>query len=101
MIDLDPSHLEVIHDILQSQLPHHEVLAYGSRVEGGARSYSDLDLAVRAPAGRASASRLAAARDAFSESDLPIMIDLVDWQDLPAGLRDHIRTHGVVLQPAS
>ncbi len=94
MIDLAPSHLEVVRRILQS-LPCREVLAYGSRVEGGAGRYSDLDLAVRAPAGQP-----VAARDAFFESDLPIMIDLVDWQDLPAGLRDHIRATGVVLQSA-
>ncbi len=95
MIDLSPTHLDEVRRILRETLPGCEVLAYGSRVEGGAQRYSDLDLAVRASAGQ-----LIAARDAFSESDLPIMIDLVDWQDLPAGLRDHVRATGIVLQSA-
>jgi predicted nucleotidyltransferase len=96
MIDLAPAHLDEVRRILHETLPGCEVLAYGSRVEGGAQRYSDLDLAVHA-----SAEQRFAARDAFSESDLPIMIDLVDWQDLPATLRDHVRATGVVLQPAS
>ena len=100
MIDLAAHHIDEIRRILREQLPRCEVLAYGSRVEGGAQRYSDLDLAVRAPEGRAAAKRLSAARDAFFESDLPIMVDLVDWHDLSATLRDHVRATAVVIQSA-
>jgi predicted nucleotidyltransferase len=100
MIDLAPLHLDEVRRILRAQLPHCEVLAYGSRVEGGAQRYSDLDLAVRAPANHAVAEQLFAARDAFSESGLPIMVDVVDWHDLPTTLRDHVRATGILLQPA-
>ena len=95
MIDLAPAQLEVIRRILRESLPDCEVLAYGSRVEGGARRYSDLDLAVRGET-----VQLAAARDAFSASDLPILVDLVDWRDMPPGLREHVSATGIILQPA-
>ena len=44
--DLEPGHLETVRRILREHLPEAEVRAFGSRVAGGARQYSDLDLAV-------------------------------------------------------
>ena len=51
MIDLPPQHLETIRAILRRYLPECEVRAFGSRVTGPAKSYSDLDLAVVHPPG--------------------------------------------------
>ena len=46
MIDLSPQHLQTVRAILGQHVPNCEVRAFGSRVSGAAKSYSDLDLAV-------------------------------------------------------
>lgn len=79
MIDLSPEHLAEVRRILASLAPDLEVLAFGSRVRGAARAYSDLDLALRGPA-PLDPRRLAALKDAFAESDLPFSVDVLDWR---------------------
>jgi len=44
MIDLTPLQCQTIQDILQRLVPDCEVRAFGSRVRGAAKPYSDLDL---------------------------------------------------------
>lgn len=56
--------------------------AYGSRVKGKAKRFSDLDLAVKSDA-ELDLAELFALRDAFSESDLPIRVDVLDLHDVP------------------
>ena len=46
MLDITPEHLQIVRDILQKNIPRREVWAFGSRVKGTAKRYSDLDLAV-------------------------------------------------------
>ena len=78
MIDLGPEHLDTIKAILRTHVPGIEVRAFGSRVEGKARHYSDLDLVVvgqRAVPGIV----IEKLKDAFSGSDLPMMVDVLDW----------------------
>lgn len=78
MIELAPEHLEKIRAILRTHVPGIEVRAFGSRVEGKARQYSDLDLVLmgeRAVPGDV----IEALKDAFSTSDLPMMVDVLDW----------------------
>jgi type I restriction enzyme S subunit len=45
-IDIRPEHWQIIRDILQTHVPGYVVWAFGSRVKGTARPYSDLDLAL-------------------------------------------------------
>lgn len=46
MIDLTPEYQTIIRNILRQYLPGFEVWAFGSRVTGRAKHYSDLDLVV-------------------------------------------------------
>ena len=85
-IDLDPPHLAQVVAILKQHVPGVEVWAFGSRVTGTARRFSDLDLEIRADAALAPAT-LEGLRDAFSMSDLPFLVDLVDWHELPKPFR--------------
>ncbi len=78
MIDLPPTALETVRAILRAHLGGHEVRAFGSRVTGRARRHSDLDLAVMGSEG-VSWQTLARLREAFEESDLPIVVDVIDW----------------------
>jgi len=86
MIDLEPRHLETVRRILAAHLPGVEVRAFGSRVRGTARRFSDLDLAVVAD-DPLPADRLEALRDAFSASDLPILVDVLDWHAVNPAFR--------------
>lgn len=78
MLDLAPQHMAEVRRILQSHVPGMAVRAFGSRVQGKARPFSDLDLAVMSEA-PLDVRQLAALKDAFAESDLPFRVDVVDW----------------------
>lgn len=58
--------------------PDVEILAFGSRIRGTAKPYSDLDLALRTSA-NLNFSDLRRLEEAFSESTIPFKIDLIDF----------------------
>ena len=70
--------------------------AFGSRVTGGARQYSDLDLAVIGdePLGLIPLGLL---REAVEESDLPIRVDVIDWHDTSDSFKNAIEPSCVTL----
>ncbi|MGO9269114.1 MAG: nucleotidyltransferase family protein [Terriglobia bacterium] len=78
MIILAPHHLETIRRILGEYVPECEVRAFGSRVNGSVKNYSDLDLAVVGSA-KLSDDTLRRLKEAFEESDLPFRVDVLDW----------------------
>jgi len=77
-IDLNPQDWLEVRRILETHLPEYPVWAFGSRVQGTAKPYSDLDLAIitRQPL---SLTEMAIIKEAFDESDLSIRVDIVDW----------------------
>ncbi|HOX39589.1 MAG TPA: nucleotidyltransferase domain-containing protein [Candidatus Brocadiia bacterium] len=86
MIDLPPDQLQEVKAILRKHAPECEVRAFGSRVTGGARKFSDLDLALIGPE-RLTWSQLFRLREAFEESDLPIVVDVLDWSAIGEDFR--------------
>jgi len=78
MIDLEAKHLAIVKKILKKHVPNCETRVFGSRITGKARKYSDLDLAVKANS-PLTLMQLGDLKDAFSESDLPILVDVLDW----------------------
>lgn len=100
MIDLAPEHLGTVRDILAAHLPGIEVRVFGSRFTGKAKRYSDLDLAVVAPAALDS-DRLRLLKEAFEESDLPFRVDVVDWHVLSTGFQQVIASAHEVIQEAA
>ena len=96
-IDISPTQIEAIAHILAEQVPECEVRAFGSRVKGTARKYSDLDLAVL---GREQLGlrRLIKLTLAFEESNLPFNVDVLDWHSIPESFRRGIEGKYVVLQ---
>ena len=86
LIELTPVEWQIVHDILHKHLPHCEVWAFGSRAKYTAKPYSDLDLAVLSstPLSLEETSNL---KEAFTESDLPWKVDIVDW----ASTQDHFK----------
>lgn len=86
--------------ILQRFLPEYEVWAFGSRVNGNAKPYSDLDLAIisKQPI---PLPLLAEVAEAFSESDLPWKVDLVDWATTSEQFRRVIAAEKLVIKTES
>ena len=78
MIDLKPADLALLKAILQQQLPLAKVWAFGSRVSGQAKPYSDLDLAIDAAAALPEQTRITLL-DVLQNSNLPFRVDIVDW----------------------
>ncbi len=97
MIDLLPDQLEEVRRILRSRVADIEVWAFGSRVNGTATAYSDLDL-VLVDSKPIENQLLWALKDDFSESDLPILVDLLDWQKISPEFKTIIKRNYVVLQ---
>ena len=97
-IILPPEQLRLVLDLTGKHLPGVEVWAYGSRVRGNPRRYSDLDLVAFTGSGQsAQADDL---REAFEESDLPIRVDLFLWDELPDSFHRQIERQYAVLQRA-
>lgn len=98
-LQLPQRYLDKVKALLRRQLPQAEIWAYGSRVTGGGHDASDLDLVVRNPAGLAlETPGLAAVKEAFVESDLPIRVDLLDWARLPETFHREIERAYAVVQ---
>lgn len=99
-LDVRPQEWETVRQILQRLVPDREVWAFGSRVDGRAWAYSDLDLAIvgdqALPAGRR-----AELREAFVESDLPWKVDLVDLASSSDRFRRIVQARRIRLQAAA
>jgi len=81
--------LAVVKALLRQHAPHHTAFAFGSRVVSSAedrarvKPHSDLDLALTGTP--LPLDQMFTLREAFSESDLPMRVDIVNMGDLPEG----------------
>lgn len=89
MIHLLPSDLDIVKSVLKRRVPDCAVWAFGSRVNGTPRPFSDLDLAIvsRAPL---SLGVLAELAEDFDESSLSFKVDLLDWASTDPSFRARI-----------
>ena len=100
-IDLPADHRRLVLNILRADLPQSaKAWVFGSRATGRARRYSDLDLAIDVGR-RLSLDEIARLSEAFSDSDLPYKVDLVDWQDIDDRWRQMIVAERVPLTEAA
>jgi predicted nucleotidyltransferase len=99
MIDLEKKYLDEVKRILQKHVPDCEVRAYGSRISGGARKYSDLDLVV---VGKTEIgwSKIEDLKEAFAESDLPITVEVLDWHAVSDSFHRVIEEEYEIIQEA-
>jgi predicted nucleotidyltransferase len=97
MIDLEPKYLQEVLRILDQHVPGVEVRAFGSRVTGRARKYSDLDLALVAN-DKLDWRRVESLKDAFSQSDLPFIVDVLDFKAISESFRNVVDTRYEILR---
>lgn len=90
-INLRPEWLHTIRQLIATHLPEAEVLAYGSRVNGTSHDASDLDLVARNPVDlKQPLAGIAALCAAFAESNLPIVVDILDWARISESFQQEI-----------
>ena len=99
-IDVKPDELAEVRRILAAYLPGCEVRAFGSRVTGRAKPYSDLDLAVVSPAA-IHWNDLAQLTEAFQETELPFRVEVMDWNAATPAFQEVIEKKYAVIQSGS
>ncbi len=97
MIDLEEKYLDEIKRILAEQVPDCEVRVFGSRIEGKARKFSDLDLALIGKE-KLDWRKIELLKDTFSATNIPIMIDVIDFNAISDEFRKIIEKHYKVIQ---
>lgn len=85
---IEPEYLRMLKDILNSYCPDADIWAYGSRVHGDAHSGSDLDLAVKDF--HSETANLFELRELLSESNIPFIIDIHEFDKLPKSFQEEI-----------
>ena len=98
-IEVRPEHWKIVSDILRRHVPQFDVWAFGSRARFTAKKHSDLDLVVVSDQ-PLPILLCAAIMEAFSESDLPYRVDVVDWASTGESFREIIERDRVVVQGA-
>jgi predicted nucleotidyltransferase len=89
MIQLDKKHYAIIGQVLKSQIEQHKIYVFGSRAKSMARKFSDLDLFLDGePLPYEELSKL---KDAFSESDLPYFVDILQKHSLSDEMFESIK----------
>lgn len=99
-IKIRSDHLGIVQNILKANVPECDVLAFGSRVTGAASDASDLDLCIISET-RISFEMLGLLRDAFSESNLPYKVDVIDWAVITPDFRKIVSANSFKIQSGS
>ena len=99
-LDISSESLEIVLDILEQYVAYCTVWAFGSRVTGNARPYSDLDIVV-VDKKLLSLAEMADLTEAFDNSNLPFRVDIVDWRRTDEGFRAIIDKSKIVLRDSS
>lgn len=90
---LSDKHISIIENILKHHFEGARILAFGSRVTGINKEFSDLDLAIdnNTPL---STIDLANAKQDFIDSDLPFSVDLIDLNKVDKAFKTSIENSG-------
>lgn len=101
-LDLKPLYRRQLEALLSRYLPGVEVWAYGSRVNGESHSTSDLDLVLRGPGlQKIAAEQIFDFKEALTESNIPILVEVFDWTTLPNSFHTEIERRYMVINPRS
>ena len=93
VVKLKSGELETVKAILSQFVPEYEIRAFGSRVHGeNLKPHSDLDLVIM-NATPLEPRRYAELQEAFSESDIPFKVDIVEWASISKEFQERINRH--------
>jgi predicted nucleotidyltransferase len=100
MIDIEEKYLNEIKRILSEKVPDCEVRVFGSRVEGKAEKFSDLDLVLISNE-KLDRRRIERLKDAFSASNLPMTVDVLDYNAISKEFQQIINKQYEIIQEKS
>lgn len=98
MINLKQEYLNELYQIFQEYCPKAEIWAYGSRVNGDSHSGSDLDLTVISF--NSDKKHISELREKLNDSDLPFLVDINEYEELPAYFKEEIKKNYIKLYPS-
>lgn len=96
MLDLTESQLETIKNILGQHVPCYEIRVFGSRINGKARPYSDLDLAIVGKT-KIPLRLMRQLQESFENSDLSFRVEVLDWHGISDEFKKVIEQNYVLL----
>lgn len=95
---MEEKFLAIIQAVIKQHTPNALVWAYGSRVNGDAHSGSDLDLVVRDF--RGDDCDIATLKEELSASNVPFLIDILEFNLLPVSFQQEIEKKYIVIYAA-
>ena len=98
VIDIKPRDKQILVSLLVQYLPDTTVWAYGSRVTGHSRPWSDLDLVLFSRLEQK--HRISLLKEALDESNLSFRVDLFEWDTLPDSFKKIFSASSTVLLKA-
>lgn len=81
MLDLDPKYIDFIKETILVEIPNVEIYIFGSRMQGNALEYSDVDIALKDKE-KISIESILKLRIKFENSTFPYKVDIVDLKNL-------------------
>jgi uncharacterized protein len=91
--------MQTLQGLLAQQVPHAEVWAYGSRINGDAHEGSDLDLVLRHRSDLTQdVEGWSDLKEALQASNLPMLVEVHLWSRLPQTFHTNIEAGYVALQ---
>ena len=93
-VSLSAKDIDLIRQIL---LGPYQPILFGSRVDRTNGKFSDVDICLKSDA-KIEGYQLGEIKEAFDESDLPYVVDVVDYFDLPPSFQKTVDKKGVLLQ---
>lgn len=92
---LKPRYLDILLEIFRNYCPNAEIWAYGSRISGEAHEASDLDLVVKSF--NDSSKNIYELKELVNNSDIPIIVDILDYNNIPESFQKEIEKNYIVI----
>jgi uncharacterized protein len=96
MLDLQDEYITLIKTILLKYVANYEVWIFGSRVNGKAKKYSDVDLVIITDS-PLPVLTMALLKEDFSASNLPYKVDVLDWSEITTDFKELILKNYLIL----
>ena len=97
-LDLPVKYLDELNRIIKEQIPDAEIWAFGSRVNRQNHETSDLDLVIHQK--NTTPDAFIKFRESILNSNIPILIDVLDWTSIPESFKDEIqKSHVIIYRP--
>ncbi len=89
MIDLDKKYIDFLKKTISGYLDDYKLYMFGSRVNGNARKYSDIDIAIKS--NKLTSSIKSQIELDFENSTLPYEVDVVDLNTISDDFKNLIK----------